>query len=1227
MKNFNFFLFCSLLFFSLCLQGQTQTEGLISENGQLLNCVVDKYHEINMANDSVYRAKFEEQNTQIYNIIRHELRKRKEGKGDNNYRNNPQAPCLTGTDVNVLTIPLVVYVVHLSSEPNPGDGPSNPTDAQINDGIQHLNDAFRNVGVFAPHGHGANDGSNPDAALLESVDIEIQFCLAKRDINGNASFGIYRIQSDTYSDLDIGSEISAMKAFVESQVGAGLFPDSDYSGAWLFNELCDGASCGVAGYAGPSLGVLNEAGFWGSSTNNSKVHIHEFGHYLNVWHPWQGGCTNGDCLTDGDYVCDTPPDNSSGAVSCGNSANSCTTDLNSGPFTVEQDDMYENYMDYGFQNCQNTFTQGQKDRMRASLMSRYSLVESLGCIDPNMTEAGIKSVVYPSGGVCATSFSPIVDIANNGNSTLTTIQFSVTIDGGSAVTETQAVSIASGASAQVTLNSVSISGTGSHNIFIEITQINGGAADTYVRNNYYCQSFIYNLPTALDYCEDAEDGAIDSDFILHNPTNDGTFDIGTTTNCAATNGSNAIRHYARDGGTGSEDALLITVDLTGMTNASLSFDLSYKSTYSNRATTLDVGVSSDCGISYTSEYNKAQSALNTSSTGSDPDVNYVPLSCDDWRTETIDLTSYTGSVVTIRFELTLNGSWAQNLYLDNICVNTCPLFTPPAAACIPETSSTGMGSFFTGIGLVDFNTINNPSSYPSIDNPVNGYLDKTTICADATTLYEGETYPLTVEVLFNTASIKAWIDYNNDNSFDDATEMVMNVSGITNAAPAVVNVTIPDYSVKNTYLRMRVLEELGSITDACDDPTYGQAEDYMVFIKCSTPSDIYPTITANASTTKTANKECTDGNWTYYYNDNSTPADDTDDELLLMINKAGQNIGSIGDGTFAVSVGISSGAASAGGSTLITAPYVSNPMGWYVMNRYWDVVPNPQPSSPVTIRFPYQTQDLTDLLVDVPAITHTDLYFYHIEGSNSSNPDGNHGTTTSSEFTQYVNGSTASLTNWVYSSSGSHHFAEYQVSSFSGGGGGSGGQEGGALPVELLSFTGQLVKDAVHLKWETATELNNDFFTLERSIDGVNFEAINRVAGGGTSVAAQQYQYIDRNPENGVNYYRLSQTDFDGSTEFTGKIISIKYAKEGELLVYPNPTTSKLYIDLGKEVKTSLSYEIYDALGRIVLSNELQINDNDVSLIDVDVESLESGLYLIRLADGGIAKTAQFVKR
>ncbi|MBL7729155.1 MAG: PKD domain-containing protein, partial [Dinghuibacter sp.] len=259
----------------------------------------------------------------------------------------------------VVTLPVVVHIIH-------NNGPENISDAQVIQGIQHLNQAFANLSPYDP---------------TDGVDCQIQFCLARRDPNGNATNGITRNVS-TLTNMNMDTQDLSVK-------NLNRWNPLCYINIWLVNEICSNGGCGVAGYAylpgahGSSVdGIVQEARWFGSNSGNSVVQIHEMGHYLGLYHTFQGGCTNNNCLTDGDRVCDTPPDQSTAAVGCNGVMNSCTTDVQSG-FTTDQNDLTRNYMDYGSIQCFSMFTQGQADRMNWHIQNvRSSLLNCMSCLDP-----------------------------------------------------------------------------------------------------------------------------------------------------------------------------------------------------------------------------------------------------------------------------------------------------------------------------------------------------------------------------------------------------------------------------------------------------------------------------------------------------------------------------------------------------------------------------------------------------------------------------------------------------------------------------------------------------------------------------------------------------------------------------------------------------------------------------------------------------------------------------
>ena len=113
-----------------------------------------------------------------------------------------------------------------------------------------------------------------------------------------------------------------------------------------------------------------------------------------------------------------------------------------------------------------------------------------------------------------------------------------------------------------------------------------------------------------------------------------------------------------------------------------------------------------------------------------------------------------------------------------------------------------------------------------------------------------------------------------------------------------------------------------------------------------------------------------------------------------------------------------------------------------------------------------------------------------------------------------------------------------------------------ALPIELLYFKATPVQGQVKLEWQTASETDNDFFTIEKTTDFQAFTVVGVVNGGGTTTDSRTYAFTDRSPFPGVSYYRLTQTDFDG-TETVHSPVSIEMPFSSPVTVYPNPSGGK----------------------------------------------------------------------
>lgn len=191
------------------------------------------------------------------------------------------------------------------------------------------------------------------------------------------------------------------------------------------------------------------------------------------------------------------------------------------------------------------------------------------------------------------------------------------------------------------------------------------------------------------------------------------------------------------------------------------------------------------------------------------------------------------------------------------------------------------------------------------------------------------------------------------------------------------------------------------------------------------------------------------------------------------------------------------------------------------------------------------------------------------------------------------------------------------LTSFSEFGGGSGSGSGAGLPIELLSFTAEAQGDMVKIQWVTAAEINNDFFTVERSQNGEHFETLAVFEGAGSSSQTRSYQTFDRMPLQGWSYYRLRQTDFNGRYTYS-KSVSVYIGKpKPTVKIYPNPLSgSRLFIQIGDADSGSpAQVEIMDASGRRVFSSIIQPFASGDLTADLS-EKLSTGIYHVIVSMG-----------
>lgn len=172
------------------------------------------------------------------------------------------------------------------------------------------------------------------------------------------------------------------------------------------------------------------------------------------------------------------------------------------------------------------------------------------------------------------------------------------------------------------------------------------------------------------------------------------------------------------------------------------------------------------------------------------------------------------------------------------------------------------------------------------------------------------------------------------------------------------------------------------------------------------------------------------------------------------------------------------------------------------------------------------------------------------------------------------------------------------------------------LPIELTQFDGTCNDNQVVLTWQTASEKNNDFFTIDRSNDGKNFISIGSVKGAGNSSQKLNYTFVDIEYMEGISYYRLSQEDYDGTITHS-KLISVEHScsinNESEISIYPNPSVSDFIMDLKLYNDSNIAIEIYNSMGDLVKTIPGKRYKVGLQTINTDAYNLLPGLYYLKI--------------
>jgi PKD repeat protein len=519
-------------------------------------------------------------------------------------------------------IPIVFHILH-------NGGIENIAKERVLEQVAILNKDFQRL----------NTDTNKTNSIYKSVaaDCEIEFRLAQIDPNGNCTDGIVRVKTLlTYNADDAIKSVSR-------------WPNNKYFNVWVV-ETISGATLpsvilGRSQFPGGSNttdGVLLKYSVCGNTSifnNYGRTLTHEIGHSLNLRHIW------GDGTCASDFVDDTPPHEAANSGCPVNKVSNCTGNA------IE---MVENYMDYTDGFCQNMFSNGQKARMnivwngnqnsRSNLYSPANLIAT-GTNDGYVTVTCVPTAdFYRKQEACTNTAVAYTDGSFRGTPT----NWEWTFEGG-----TPAVS---------NLQNPSITYANAGTYSVKLKTWNATGADSIIKTNYI-RIFETVSTKTLPYLLDMEDVNKFNTDVYNKVDNITNWTIATNAGFASPS-SIVMKYYGKNDGQ-SNSILLPSVSLKGTSAPKLSFDYAYAQRSVTSLDRLQVGLSRNCGSSFTSLFNKTGADIATAPITS---VSFVPNGDAQWKHLDISLSSLATSENTIIRFLAENSGPGNNIYVDNIVI-------------------------------------------------------------------------------------------------------------------------------------------------------------------------------------------------------------------------------------------------------------------------------------------------------------------------------------------------------------------------------------------------------------------------------------------------------------------------------------------------------------------------------------------------------------------------------
>jgi PKD repeat protein len=522
----------------------------------------------------------------------------------------------------IRTIPIVVHVIH-------NGGSENISLEQVRSQIQILNEDF---GKFI--------GTNGDG---DGVDTKVRFCLANKDPNGDCTDGVVRVKSSLTNHQSYQRALLKELSFWDNERYLNIYV------VRIINGNVGGYSSFPSGPADEDGVVVRHSLFGNTGTASSKLGrttTHELGHWFGLYHTFNNGCGI-DLCTDGDFVCDTPPQ-SKPNYNC-NTENTCSNDI------PDIDDQTANYMNYTPDVCKNMFTEGQRKRIDATL----DVIRTLIWSDENLVFTGCDSnYIAPTECKVVADFVALNTNLCSGNSVNLMDKSLNNPTNWQWLTPGGTPDFSTIENPTITYDSV---GTYS------VTLIAGDSAyKDYKIKTEYITVVDPGIGDSLSFKEDFDNGIYPPSTLTINNLDDGvTWELDSSASVSG-NYSIKINNLINTNYGSSDELILPHFDLTTAnpdSNVYMSFNWAYAKSDATFSDDLLVLLSTDCGVNFTRVLYKTQNSL---ATGPTQTTEFIPDS-NQWKYAFILLNRYRNeSYVQLKIVNITDGG--NNLYLDNIYV-------------------------------------------------------------------------------------------------------------------------------------------------------------------------------------------------------------------------------------------------------------------------------------------------------------------------------------------------------------------------------------------------------------------------------------------------------------------------------------------------------------------------------------------------------------------------------